>query len=80
MAAGILQWNTPLPYLYGGLALVLGLIAVSLLCLACSGEKNLPPSETAAAEKAALPPGEETRIVVVMAGDDLPTHVAKPVS
>ncbi|MED6133636.1 hypothetical protein PIB30_030031 [Stylosanthes scabra] len=29
-------WNTPIPYLFGGLAAMLGLIAFALLMLACS--------------------------------------------
>ncbi|KAF8691259.1 hypothetical protein HU200_040383 [Digitaria exilis] len=30
------QWQSPVPYLFGGLAAMLGLIALSLLALACS--------------------------------------------
>ncbi|KAF5787554.1 putative protein glutamine dumper [Helianthus annuus] len=30
------SWHSPVPYLFGGLALILGLIAFALLILACS--------------------------------------------
>ncbi|KAL6567841.1 hypothetical protein OROGR_001509 [Orobanche gracilis] len=30
------QWHSPVPYLFGGLAAMLGLIAFALLILACS--------------------------------------------
>ena len=39
---GFRHWNSPIPYLFGGLALMLGLITVALLILACSYRKSSP--------------------------------------
>ncbi|KAI3462839.1 hypothetical protein Pfo_019502 [Paulownia fortunei] len=78
------HWNSPLPYLFGGLGLVLLLITAALIFLACSyrkrassypghgGEKVAQPSTTAAADNT-------PKVVVVMAGDDMPTHLAIPI-
>ncbi|KQJ95792.1 protein GLUTAMINE DUMPER 1 [Brachypodium distachyon] len=35
-AAGVSAWQSPVPYLFGGLAAMMGLIALALLILACS--------------------------------------------
>ncbi|KAL0350732.1 UNVERIFIED_CONTAM: hypothetical protein Sradi_4222400 [Sesamum radiatum] len=80
------HWNSPLPYLFLGLGLMLLLITTALIILACSyrkrtsrqlsdhdGEKSAQPS-TAAAVADNTP-----KIVVIMAGDDNPTHLAIPV-
>ncbi|PIA63363.1 hypothetical protein AQUCO_00201003v1 [Aquilegia coerulea] len=77
--------NSPIPYLFGGLAAMLGLIALSLIFLVCTRRKSSPTdSESDDIEKApkfSLPPPEmEPKIVVIMAGDHMPTFVAKPVS
>ncbi|OAY57003.1 protein GLUTAMINE DUMPER 3 [Manihot esculenta] len=82
------HWNSPLPYLFAGLALLLGLIAMALLILACSYKTSpsdsLPDHE--AQEKShnkqvTFQPLEmEPKIVVVMAGDHNPTYLAKPVA
>ncbi|KAL1532368.1 protein GLUTAMINE DUMPER 5-like [Salvia divinorum] len=82
-------WHSPVPYLFGGLAAMLGLIAFALLFLACSywklstaedgdvesgaGEKG----DGASAEKA-LPVFEE-KFLVIMAGEVKPTYLATPV-
>ncbi|XP_047973135.1 protein GLUTAMINE DUMPER 2-like [Salvia hispanica] len=79
-------WHSPVPYLFGGMAAMLGLIAFALLILACSywklsaveegdvesgaGEKG----EGASAEKA-LPVFEE-KFLVIMAGEVKPTYLA----
>ncbi|KAL3813522.1 hypothetical protein ACJIZ3_014790 [Penstemon smallii] len=78
------QWNSPLPYLFGGLGLMLLLIALALILLACSyrkqrathdgGEKAAPPCT------AATIPDRSPKIVVIMAGDDNPTHLAIPIA
>ncbi|KAL8528531.1 hypothetical protein ACS0TY_006092 [Phlomoides rotata] len=72
------RWSMPVPYLFGGLALVMGVVALALVILACS-YRSSSSSETAS-EKAvhALRPEMEPRIVVIMAGDTNPTHLAKP--
>ncbi|XP_027074662.1 protein GLUTAMINE DUMPER 2-like [Coffea arabica] len=84
------HWNTPLPYLFAGLALMLGLIAFSLLILACSyrnpttttttqSSGNNDDDQEKSTRAAVLRPDEpEPRIVVIMAGDDNPTYLAKP--
>ncbi|KAK6158698.1 hypothetical protein DH2020_006012 [Rehmannia glutinosa] len=87
-------WHSPVPYLFGGLAAMLGLIAFALLILACSywkistgedgGERDV--EDGAAAEKGdsssdakALPVFEE-KFLVIMAGDVKPTFLATPMS
>ncbi|KAL1212598.1 Protein GLUTAMINE DUMPER 5 [Cardamine amara subsp. amara] len=79
-------WRTPVPYLFGGLAAMLGLIAFALLLLACSywklsrrtddgdGEK-----QTESGEKVA-PKVFEEKILVIMAGQNNPTYLATPVA
>ncbi|GAB4828021.1 hypothetical protein Ancab_034908 [Ancistrocladus abbreviatus] len=80
------RWNSPIPYLFGGLALIIGLIVMALLILACSYRKqrclssthhNLQeiPVKLVNRDFDASP-----RLVVVMAGDDEPTYLATPVS
>ncbi|KAA8530499.1 hypothetical protein F0562_005208 [Nyssa sinensis] len=85
--AGFHRWNSPIPYLFGGLALMLGLIALALIILACSMRKSSSDQssseveEKPAANPVNLPqPEMEPKIVVIMAGDDNPTYLAKPLS
>ncbi|XP_057959971.1 protein GLUTAMINE DUMPER 5-like [Malania oleifera] len=90
-------WHSPVPYLFGGLAAMLGLIAFALLILACSywklsgdfdgGDRDVESGAGRGdGEKAgggtgkAEPPVFEEKIVVIMAGDDRPTFLAKPLS
>ncbi|KAK8344601.1 hypothetical protein V6Z11_A07G089300 [Gossypium hirsutum] len=80
-----LTTSSPLPYLFGSLALVLILIAMALVLLACSYRKRSsnPPSDEARVNKERemdLVLDSEPKIVVIMAGDDKPTFLAKPVS
>ncbi|XP_058228157.1 protein GLUTAMINE DUMPER 4-like [Rhododendron vialii] len=83
---GFHRWNSPIPYLFGGLALMLGLITLALVILACSYKNSSSDSSgTGAEEKPARPshalqPEMEPKIVVIMAGDENPTFLAKPVS
>ncbi|OWM84694.1 protein GLUTAMINE DUMPER 2-like [Punica granatum] len=87
--SGLTHFNTPVPYLYGALALLLGVISAALIILACSRRKSatlrpLPPgSSSGSAATEGLPEmmdGEVgPKIVVIMAGDDKPTYLAKPV-
>ncbi|GER39749.1 glutamine dumper 2 [Striga asiatica] len=89
-AAPMSPWHSPVPYLFGGLAAMLGLIAFALLILACSylklsgdgnerdvergGEKGDGGSDDKA------PPVFEEKFLVIMAGDMKPTFLATPVS
>lgn len=85
-------WHSPVPYLFGGLAAMLGLIAFALLILACSywrlstsgddsGEGNGgrvdEEKESQSGVKAANTVYEE-KILVIMAGDELPRFLATP--
>ncbi|KAL0738580.1 hypothetical protein Bca4012_014790 [Brassica carinata] len=80
-------WRSPVPYLFGGLAAMLGLIAFALLLLACSycslsrrtnsdgdGEKQTESDEKVAAKVF------EEKILVIMAGQNKPTFLATPVA
>lgn len=87
-------WHSPVPYLFGGLAAMLGLIAFALLILACSywklstGEEGREDDvegggasekgDSASAEKA-LPVFEE-KFLVIMAGEVKPTFLATPMA
>ncbi|XP_009120285.1 protein GLUTAMINE DUMPER 3-like [Brassica rapa] len=86
-------WHSPVPYLFGGLAAMLGLIAFALLILACSywrlsgyldGEEN--QSRERDLEAGDAKPEKEVKAVafpekflVIMAGDVNPTYLATPV-
>lgn len=85
-------WHSPVPYLFGGLAAMLGLIAFALLILACSywklsgylegnneSERDLEAGEGRNEQdhKPHKPP-EKEKILVIMAGQDKPTFLATP--
>jgi len=76
---------SPIPYLFGGLALMLAVIAVALLIVACSYRKHYYVSNSASDEEKP-PKMEEKKIdvsepntVVIMAGESKPTYLANPV-
>lgn len=72
-------WKSPIPYLFGGLAVMLLLIGVALVILACSHRKrsSTSPSQGEDDHKSALPTVDaEPKIVVIMPGDDKPTYIA----
>ncbi|KAF8392937.1 hypothetical protein HHK36_021177 [Tetracentron sinense] len=86
-------WHSPLPYLFGGLAAMLGLIAFALLILACSywklsgfldrgesGERDPENGDQKPGETLKDPPVFEDKILVIMAGDQKPTFLATPVT
>ncbi|RDX75432.1 Protein GLUTAMINE DUMPER 2, partial [Mucuna pruriens] len=85
-AAGFKNLSSPIPYLFGGLALMLAVIAVALLVLACFYRTQYySPNSTSDEEK---PPNNvlhrevnvsDPKIVVIMAGDSNPTYFANPV-
>ncbi|XP_057466620.1 protein GLUTAMINE DUMPER 2-like [Actinidia eriantha] len=88
-------WHSPVPYLFGGLAAMLGLIAFALLILACSywklsGQFERENSNGEERERD-LEAGDEDKpkdnflvfdekILVIMAGDVKPTFLATPLS
>ncbi|KAI3768439.1 hypothetical protein L2E82_19112 [Cichorium intybus] len=89
-AATGFRWNSPIPYLFGGLALMLILIACALVILVCSYKKpysssNSSENGTGDQEKTSLPefcmelsPEMEPKFVIVMPGDINPTYLANP--
>ncbi|CAI9777501.1 unnamed protein product [Fraxinus pennsylvanica] len=70
-------WKSPILYLFGGLAIVSGIIAVALIVLACSHRKS-SPSDAEEKPLHELQPEMEPKIVVIMAGESNPTYLAKP--
>ncbi|XP_060171395.1 protein GLUTAMINE DUMPER 5-like [Lycium barbarum] len=82
-------WHSPAPYLFAGLAAMLGLIAFALLILACSywksagersGEITRAGDDAGAGEKLKVSPIFEEKIVVIMAGDLNPSYLAMPIT
>ncbi|XWS26128.1 hypothetical protein CRYUN_Cryun26dG0004300 [Craigia yunnanensis] len=88
-------WHSPVPYLFGGLAAMLGLIAFALLILACSYWRlsgRLDNNSEGADAERDVESGEkecdsnkqvkvyEEKILVIMAGEEKPTFLATPVS
>ena len=74
-------WRTPTPYLFLGFTLMMGLIAVALLVLVCTRRKPSGSSRRgSAAEEASArgmaPLDREPKVVVIMAGDDMPSFLA----
>ncbi|EOA18784.1 hypothetical protein CARUB_v10007397mg [Capsella rubella] len=81
-------WHSPVPYLFGGLAAMLALIAASLLILVCSywrlsgsaqsdlegGDDAKPDGDTNKTEPTTMP----EKFLVIMAGDVKPTYLATP--
>lgn len=87
-------WHSPVPYLFGGLAAMLILIAFALLILACSYSKHASDSENDGDGERDLEAGDskldnqgkefpsvfEEKYLVIMAGQTNPTFLATPVS
>ncbi|KAJ7979508.1 Protein GLUTAMINE DUMPER like [Quillaja saponaria] len=89
-------WHSPVPYLFGGLAAMLGLIAFALFILACSywklsgyldengggeGERDLEAGEgNNSDETQKASPVYEEKFLVIMAGQEKPTYLATPIS
>ncbi|KAL0407881.1 UNVERIFIED_CONTAM: protein GLUTAMINE DUMPER 1 [Sesamum radiatum] len=88
-------WHSPVPYLFGGLAAILGLIAFALLILACSywklsdqvngredgGDRDVEGGEKGeSSSDAKAPPAFEEKVLVIMAGEVKPTFLATPIS
>ncbi|KAE8786857.1 protein GLUTAMINE DUMPER 5-like [Hordeum vulgare] len=85
-------WQSPVPYLFGGLAAMLGLIALALLILACSywklsgyldGDRDGQAAGGDGEKNSASGPSKpamdfQEHVVVIMAGNERPTFLAKP--
>ncbi|KAL2335343.1 hypothetical protein Fmac_016556 [Flemingia macrophylla] len=76
IGAGFKNVPSPIPYLFGGLALMLALVGLALVILACSYSKS--SSSTSKATRERMEVDSEPKIVVIMAGDSNPTYMAKP--
>nr|XP_009765071.1 PREDICTED: protein GLUTAMINE DUMPER 2-like [Nicotiana sylvestris]XP_016440242.1 PREDICTED: protein GLUTAMINE DUMPER 2-like [Nicotiana tabacum] len=75
-------WHSPAPYLFAGVAAMLGLIAFALVILACSYRKRSSDDPEAGADEddnLKVMPVFEEKIVVIMAGDLNPTFLAMPI-
>ncbi|KAG2240685.1 hypothetical protein Bca52824_097115 [Brassica carinata] len=74
-------WHSPVPYLFGGLAAMLGLIAFALLILACSywrlRDRDLEAGDVKPDKAVKAVPLPE-KFLVIMAGDVKPTYLATP--
>ena len=84
-ASGIRIWRSPIPYLFGGLTLLLVLISVALVILVCSHRKHASRSSAEIEDTKQAMPNKveidiEPRILVIMAGDDKPTYLPKPIT
>ncbi|CAL5206256.1 unnamed protein product [Lathyrus oleraceus] len=77
-------WHTPIPYLFGGLAVIMSLIALALLALTCSYCSNNSPDDDDLDNKESDPQTKEPikvyeeKILVIMAGNEKPTFLATP--
>ncbi|XP_066368923.1 protein GLUTAMINE DUMPER 6-like [Miscanthus floridulus] len=71
-------WRTPTPYLFLGFAVMMGLIVVALLVLICTRRKasSSAEDEKAASVRVLVPLDREPKVVVIMAGDALPSFIA----
>ncbi|WJX75419.1 hypothetical protein P8452_58954 [Trifolium repens] len=88
-AASLRNLSSPVPYLFGGLAFILGVIAIALLIIVCSFGKQYSSSSTSSNDEEKSSNMHvvdmdqvslEQEIVVIMAGESNPTYLAKPVS
>ncbi|KAK9101690.1 hypothetical protein Sjap_018944 [Stephania japonica] len=86
-------WHSPVPYLFGGLAVMLGLIAFALFILACSywklsdflennnndnNDNERDLEKGDDVQKADSSVVLEEKMAVIMAGDDKPSFLATP--
>ncbi|KAM0032138.1 putative protein glutamine dumper [Helianthus debilis subsp. tardiflorus] len=88
--ASLWRFDSPLIYLFGGISFILALITVALIILACSQRKRrLAGGDDIESGDHAQKPATAAcngcdgadygpKIVVIMAGDDVPTYLATP--
>ncbi|KAL4284403.1 hypothetical protein GQ457_16G000320 [Hibiscus cannabinus] len=78
------SWRSPVPYLFGGLASMLALIAFALFVLACSYRRlhnNNGADQREVESPHSIPNKQviyEEKILVIMAGEVKPTFLATP--
>ena len=82
-SVGFQLWHSPIPYIFGGLIVAMGLMVTALVVLACSHCKSAEGNDNSISQveaPAAVVPleREPTLMVVIMAGDDKPSFLAKP--
>ncbi|RRT47562.1 hypothetical protein BHM03_00026958 [Ensete ventricosum] len=77
-------WHTPIPYLFGGLAVAMILIAAALIILAIShwrSSRDQDSQSPSLPEKPVIVHLDmEPKFVVIMAGDSKPSFIANPFS
>ncbi|KAK8654932.1 hypothetical protein V6N13_107527 [Hibiscus sabdariffa] len=86
-------WHSPVPYLFGGLASMMGLVGFALLILACSYCRHSRRLANAGRDAGRdVESGEkdggsskktavyEENVLVIMAGEERPTFLATPAS
>lgn len=90
-SSGFWQWNSPLPYIYCGLGVLVVAVSCSLLYLFCTYVRDPSLSESIEAgnrekelpemNESSTPPVPETTIhVVILPGHDNPMFLAKPIA
>lgn len=85
----LVDWNSPIPYVYAGLGLVMGLITKELMFLACSpisssssssrdlgGDHRKHEKHSKKINILSIEPS----FVVIMAGHEAPTCLEKPIA
>lgn len=78
--------RSPVPYLLGGIGVIVFIITLALVILTCTKRKPSDSSSTSPAETTEKPPVNaslldmEPKIVVIMAGDEKPSFLARPIS
>ncbi|QHN83898.1 hypothetical protein S83_071609 [Arachis hypogaea] len=91
LASEINIWRSPIPYLFGGIALLFLLISVALVILICYHRKHVASSVHSSSEgeegmKGTIMPSKvvidnnEPKILVIMAGDENPSYLAEPIA
>nr|KYP56740.1 hypothetical protein KK1_002987 [Cajanus cajan] len=69
------SWNSSASFLYGGLVPIFGVIGLALLVVACS-RRGGSRKQTESLRNPQV--NEEPNILVIVAGEEHPTHLAKP--
>ncbi|KAG5093015.1 hypothetical protein JHK82_051793 [Glycine max] len=87
-ASGVNIWKSPIPYLFGGLAVMLAIISMALVILVCSYRKRDSQSSSSEVNEDVksqamaknLETNSEPEVLVIMAGNHNPTYLAKPIT